>query len=207
VQRHGTYVGVKSSNTHGVLIRQTRVELAPSPDGDWYQAAIDVEGRQHGATAVLTAACGDGPLRAETTVSVRRDQAGPTPPQIKFAAMGSPVRGTFETDEAGLVTITLNATHPAVRRYFGAQPDFAGQESIQARLTVAEIVADLTVLDVLRRHLRQKPMPVEQMYRRRFQMLTDLLPLCHASQLNDAELDPTNAGTPTTNGKKRQRPA
>ncbi len=207
MQRHGTNVSVKNSNTHGVLIRHMQVNLAPSPDGDWYQAVVDVEGRQHGATAVVTATCGDGPLRAEATVSVRLDQAGPTPPQIKFAAMGSPVRGTFETDEAGIVTITVNATHPAVRRYFGPQPDFTGQESIQARLMVAEIVADLTVLDVLRRHLRQSPMPVEQMYRRRFQMLNDLLPLCHASQLNDAELNPTSAGTPTKNGKKPKRPA
>jgi hypothetical protein len=202
VQLHGTRVTIRSSDTQGVLIRHTEVELATSPDGDWYQAVVDVEGRQHGATAVLSATCGDGPLHAETTVSVGRDQAGPTPPQIKLAAMGSPVRGTFETDEAGVVTITVNAAHPAVRRYFGRQPDFVGQESIQARLMVAEIVADLTVLDVLRRHLRQQPMPVEQMYRRRFQMLNDLLPLCHASQLNDAELDPTDAGPPTNKGKK-----
>lgn len=198
-QRHGTLVKVNSSNAHGVLIRHTEVELAPSPDGDWHQAVIDVEGRQHGATATLTAECGRVPLRAEATVSVRQDQAGPTPPQIRFAAMGSPVRGTFETDEAGIVTITVNATHPAVRRYFGAPADFIGQESIQARLMVAEIVADLTVLDVLRRHLRQQPMPVEQIYRRRSQMLNDLLPLCHASQLTDAELDPTNSGTPPKN--------
>lgn len=202
VQRHGTTVSVKSSNTHGVLIRQMQVDLVPSPDGDWYQAIVEVEGRQHGATAIVTATCGGGPLRADTTVMVRLDQTGPTPPQIKFAAMGSPVRGTFETDEAGIVTITVNATHPAVRRYFGPQPDFVGQESIQARLMVAEIVADLTVLDVLRRHLRQSPMPVEQMYRRRFQMLNDLLPLCHASQLNDAELDPTSSATPVKNGRK-----
>lgn len=201
VQRHGTNVTVKSSNDHGVLIRQTQLELSRSQDGDWYQAVVDIEGRQHGATATVTAQCGSGPLRAETAVTVRRDEAGPTPPQIKFAAMGSPVRGTFETDEGGLVTITVNATHPAVRRYFGRQPDFLGQESIQARLMVAEIVADLTVLDILRRHLRGLAVPVEQMYRRRFQMLNDLLPLCHASQLDDAELSPVDA---PVGGKKRK---
>jgi hypothetical protein len=206
VQRHGTHVVVHSSNTHGVLIRQTQIELSASPDGDWYQTIVDIEGRQHGATATVSASCGDGPLRAETSVAVKRDHTGPTPPQIKFAAMGSPVRGTFETDEdSGLVTITVNATHPAVRRYFGPQPDFSGQETVQARLMVAEIVADLTVLDVLRRHLRQQAMPVEQMYRRRYQMLNDLLPLCHASQLNDTELAPTEAATPTKNGKKPRR--
>lgn len=203
VQRHGTSVSVTSSNPHGVLIRQTHVELGPSPDGDWYQAVVEIEGRQHGATAIVTAQCGGGPLRAETSVSVRRDVAGPTPPEIKFAAMGSPVRGTFDTDEAtGLVTITVNATHPAVRRYFGPQPDFLGQESMQARLMVAEIVADLTVLDVLRRHLRQQPMPVEQIYRRRFQMLNDLLPLCHASQLTEAELSPVDTPSRGKNGRR-----
>ena len=205
VQRHGTSVQVTSSNTHGILIRQTHIELFPSPDGDWYQAVVEIEGRQHGATAVVAAKCGSGPLRAETSISVRRDTAGPTPPEIKFAAMGSPVRGTFETDEAtGVVTITVNATHPAVRRYFGPQPEFLGQESLQARLMVAEIVADLTVLDVLRRHLRQQPMPVEQIYRRRFQMLNDLLPLCHVSQLNEAELSPVDTPSRGKSGKRAQ---
>lgn len=208
VHRYGPQVRVKSSNPHGVLIRQTEVELTPSSDGDWHQAVVDIEGRQYGATATITAVCGDGALRAETSVAVRRDQTGPTPPQIKFAAMGSPVRGTFETDEdTGLVIITVNATHPAVRRYFGSQPEFSGQESIQARLMVAEIVADLTVLDVLRRHLRQQPMPVEQMYRRRFQMLNDLLPLCHASQLNDAELSPGDLPGASKTGTKHRRRA
>lgn len=103
--------------------------------------------------------------------------------------MGSPVHGTFETDEdTGVVTITANATHPAVRRYFGPPPDLSGQESMEARIVVAEIVAHLTVLAVLRRHLRQQPLPVEQMYPRRYQMLDDLLPLCHASQLTETEL-------------------
>jgi hypothetical protein len=153
-----------------------------------------------GANTAITAECGSGPLRAETIVYVRRDQAGPTPPRIVLEAMKSPVRGTFNnpddvdsSDEDGVVTIKINATHPAVRRYFGPPPDFAGQESLPARLMVAEIVADLTVLNVLRRHLREQPMPVEQMYRRRFQMLNDLLPECHASQLNDPELEPPDA--------------
>ena len=69
-------------------------------------------------------------------------------------------------------------------------------------MMVAEIAADLTVLDVLRRHLRQQPVPVEQMYRRRFQMLKDLLPLCHASQLADAELS-----TPNSSRRKAKRPS
>src|SRR4029077_18093119 len=91
--------------------------------------------------------------------------------------------------------ITVNATHRAVRRYFGPAPDFSGQETTEARLMVAEIVADLTVLDVLRRALRQQPMPVEQTYRRRFQMLNDLLPLCHASQIEESEVElPTSEG-------------
>jgi hypothetical protein len=171
------------------LIRQKRVTLAPSPDGDWYQEVIEIEGRQHGATATVTAQCGSGPLKAETAVAVRADHSGPPPPEIKLAALNSFVPGTFETDEeTGKVTITVNATHPAARRYFGPHPNFPLQESIEARMMVAEIAADLTVLDILRRHLRQQPLPVEQMYRRRYQMLKDLLPLCHASQLADAEL-------------------
>ena len=56
---------------------------------------------------------------------------------------------------------------------------------------IAEIVADLTVLDILRHHLRQQPLPVEQLYVQRFRMLKDLLPLCHASQVVEDELPVT----------------
>lgn len=206
VDRHGSHVALSCSNAFGVLIRQTQFELAPSPDGDWYQTIIDIEGRQHGATAEVTASLGSGPLRAVTLVEVRRDETGPTPPEIKLAAMGSPARGTFETDpDTGVVTITVNAAHAAVRRYFGSQPDFAGQESLEARLMVAEIVADLTVLDVLRRHLRTQPIPVEQMYRRRFQLMNELLPPCHASQLTDAELTADELTAGAKSGKRPRR--
>lgn len=202
VERHGADVVVNTSNPHGVLIRQKHATLTPSPDGDWYQDVVEIEGRQHGATATITAQCGTGPLRAETTVSVRADQSGPPPPEIKLAALNSFVPGTFETDEeTGRVTITVNATHPAVRRYFGPHPDFPLQESTEARMMMAEIVADLTVLDILRRHLRQQPIPVEQIYRRRFQMLKDLLPQAHATQLSDAELSSQNGSR--TRPKKR----
>jgi hypothetical protein len=193
VERHGVNVLVESSNDHGVLIRQKEATLTPSPDGDWYQDVVEVEGRQHGATATVTAQCGEGLLRTETSISVRTDQTGPPPPEIKLAALNSFVPGTYETDEEnGKVTITVNATHPAVRRYFGLHPDFPLQESIEARMMVAEVVADLTVLDLLRRHFRQQPIPVEQIYRRRFQLLNDLLPQAHVSLLSDAELSSLN---------------
>jgi hypothetical protein len=189
VEEHGSAVTVTSSNSQGVLIRHPHAELERSPDGDWFHAVIDIEGRQHGAASVLTAVGGRGVLTAIANVSVRRDQTGPTPPEIKLAAMPSPVRGTVETSETGVLVITVNATHPAAKRYFGPQPEFPGQETVEARLLVAEVVADLTVLDVLRRHLRLQPLAVEQLYTRRFRMLNELLPLCHASQLGDDELE------------------
>ncbi len=200
VNRHGNRVALHIPNTQGVLVRQTALELLPSADGDWYQATVEVEGRQHGAVATLSAQCGSGPLKAETVISVRPDETGPAPPVIKIAALNSFVPGTFETDDTGLVKITVNATHPAARRYFGPQPDFPRQNSLPARLMVAEIVADLTVLDVLRRQLRQQPVPVEQMYRRRFQMLADLLPLCHESQVADPDAE-LREGTLTSTPK------
>ena len=71
---------------------------------------------------------------------------------------------------------------------------------------IAEIVADLTVLDVLRRHLRQKPMPVEQMYRLRSKWLNDLLPLCHTSQLSEGDLETRN-GERGNGHLRRARPS
>lgn len=197
VGEHGAAVRVTSSNNHGVLIRHSEAILDLSVAGDWYEAEVDLEGRQHGATAEVTATLGESSLIAATKVSVRREESGTVPPEIKLEAMGSFVRGTFVlSDETGGVVITVNATHPAVKRYFGPPPDFKGQETLEARLMVAEVVADLTVLDILRRHLRQQPVPVEQMYRRRFQMLNDLLPLCHASQVSQEDLAEQPTRTP-----------
>ena len=194
VGEHGARATALSSNSEGILIRHAGAELALSPEGDWYEAGIDVEGRQHGASAVVTASLGESGLQASTRVDVRRDRGGPPPPEIKLEAMGSFVRGTFEASpETGAIVITVNATHPSVSRYFGPAPEFVGQETLQARLMIAEIVADLTVLDILRRHLRQQSLPVEQLYVHRFRMLKDLLPLCHASQVVEDELPVTRA--------------
>lgn len=188
IEKHGVKVAVASSDS-GVLIRHGSIELLPSPDGDWFQAVVDVEGRQYGAKAAVTAHCGFGLLKAETSVAVRRDQSGPIPPEIKLEALRSMVRGTFETDEmTGAVTIKINATHPGVARYFGPQPEFKGQDTVAARLMIAEIVADLTVLDTLRKQLKQSQIPIDQAYLYRYRMLNELLPLCHASQLGDADL-------------------
>lgn len=189
VQEHGVEVTVSSADNQGVLIRHRDVVFEPSPDGDWHQAIVDVEGRQHGASSVVTALAGRGALKATTRVVVRRERTGPQPPRIELKAMGSPVRGLIATDPAGVLVITVNATHPAARRYFGAQPEFPGQESVEARLLIAEVVADLTVLDTLRQAMRSRPLPVEQFYYRRFQLLNELLPQCHLSQLADSELE------------------
>ncbi len=200
VEKHGPDAIVTSSDMRGVLIRHGSIVLEPSPDGDWYQAVVEAEGRQHGAKTIITARCGSGPLKAETSIEVRRDQSGPTPPEIKFAALQSQVRGLFETDEAtGTVTITVNSGHPGVRRYFGPPPEFKRQDTVEARLMIAEIVADLTVLDTLRKQLKQQPIPIDQAYIRRYRMLHELLPLCHASQLGEAELSSGSAKTKRAN--------
>jgi hypothetical protein len=193
VARHGNRVLLNNSDAKGLLIRHMECDLEPSPDGDWYQASIEVEGRQHGAKSMVTAHCGAGPLRAQTEIAVGRDQvSGQQPPHIVIAAIGSYIRGAWDADEEG-VTITVNATHPAVRRYFGPSPLFPGQDSNEARLMVAEIVADLAVRDLLTKQLRDQEVGAEQLYRLRFQMLSELLPLCHAAQLGDAEVSQVSA--------------
>jgi hypothetical protein len=127
-------------------------------------------------------------LRAQTEIVVGKDAVtGQQPPRIVIAAIGSYIRGAWDVDDDG-VTITVNATHPSVRRYFGPPPLFPRQDSNEARLMVAEIVADLAVRDLLTKHLRDQEVGAEQLYRLRFQMLSELLPLCHAAQLGDAEV-------------------
>jgi hypothetical protein len=201
VAKHGSTMLLTNSNPQGLLIRHMRLELAPSRDGDWYQVPIEVEGRQHGAKATLAAHLGSSPLKDRTNITIGRAQSGPPIPQIKIDSLPGYQRGSWDVDDDGQITITINATHAAVQRYFGAAPDFVNQEGTEARLIMAEVVADLVVRDLILRRYRAREIEVTSMFAERARMLSELLPSCHSSLLSDGELNRVTSGATETQRK------
>lgn len=204
VDRHGTKVTVTSSNPDGVLVRQRFVELKPSVDGPWHQAVITVEGRQLGADSTIEAIC--GVLPASTQVVVRREQTGPAF-SIDIREIPGPQRSTREKKPDGTIVIVINAGHPAARRYFGpAANDFPNQESLAAKLLIAEIIAEDAVRDILSRKYGAQPIDVVSYYAEQLRLMNELLPRCHASQVSQAELEAPMPAAIEGIGKRKARP-
>jgi hypothetical protein len=97
-------------------------------------------------------------------------------------------RATWESIKNGSIVVTVNATHPAARRYFGPGPDFPNQDLIAAKLLIAEVVAEEAVRDILSRKYGPTPTDVVTYYVERLRLLNELLPKCHATQVTDSEL-------------------
>ncbi len=186
VHTDGTNVVVRSADEHVVLVRDGDVILRRSPQGSWYHARICVEGRRDGAEAQVTASL--GMLEAVTLVHVGRDETGQSI-ALEIGQFEGPARARRQQHADGNVTITINAVHPAARRYMGEPPEFAGQESLPTRLLIAEIVAEEVVRDLLTRKYRGARVDADAYYADRLKLLADLLPLCHRSQVSNAEAE------------------
>jgi hypothetical protein len=184
VQKHGVTVRLANSNPAAVLVRQTGCELAPAAEGAWYEAEIEAEGRQHGGETTLTATL--GPIPAVTQVRVGRDKKGIN---VRLDALKAPVPGTWEEDATdGNVTVTINAAHPAHERYFGPAPAFQYQRSVPAQLLVAEVLAWLTVRQVLQGVYRNSPIDIGRQYLEQNKLLHELRPLLHRDAVSDEEV-------------------
>ncbi|MCU1292642.1 MAG: hypothetical protein JWP08_1492, partial [Bryobacterales bacterium] len=183
----GTDIRVTSEDDSAVIVLGNRVLLSLNRYG-WYEAVIDVEGKQRGAKIALTARIHGSTLKAEAQVHVR-EIAGPNV-RIVVEAFDGPYRALLN-EEDGLVIVRVNARHPSLRRYFGAEPTFSGQESLAARLMKAEVVADEAVRSMQRKRaekLGSEELDVERLYAQRVAMLSELLPQLHATQVPDVEL-------------------
>lgn len=168
-----------------------RVQLEEVAEG-WFEAVVDLEGRQLGAEATITARFESALERAQATVSVREPQGAQF--KIELKALKGNARAVWLESREG-VAVEVNATHPGVARYFGAEEDgFPHQDSLLARVAIAEAVADEAVRAVLRKSAERtgEEMDFEAFTARRRRMLADLLPRLHREQISDAEVTEYN---------------
>ena len=197
----GTHVLIRSTNDDAVPVRDAEVELRRSPQGAWHQARICVEGRRDGAEAQIVASL--GMLEATTEIHVGREETGQAV-AIEIGQFEGAARARYQQHADGNATITINALHPAARRYMGEPPEFPGQESPAARLLIAEIVAEEVVRNLLNRKYRGARVDADAYNADRLTLLADLLPLCHRSQISNAEAE-SFAQPPEKAPKERSR--
>jgi hypothetical protein len=198
VAMHGAAVSVRSGDSAALEVRDSRISLRRSVQGNWYQARICVEGKHDAAAVRVTARLGNSLEEATATLAVGREPSGQQM-TIEIGQFSGAARARWQRDPDGNVTITINAVHPAAQRYMGDPPEFPGQESSLSRLLIAEIVAEEVVRDLLSRRHRGNRVDADAYAADRQRLLADLLPRCHAAQLSATEVD----GFVHRNGKTR----
>jgi hypothetical protein len=86
--------------------------------------------------------------------------------------------------------LEIASKHPSLSRYLGPPPEFPGQEDKHFRLLLAEIVAEAVCARILGRNAELRPAEYEDndwdaYYAEYSQLLTEFLPIAHASQVRD----------------------
>jgi hypothetical protein len=86
--------------------------------------------------------------------------------------------------------LEIAAWHGSLRRYLGPSPEFRGQEEKHFRLLLAEIVAEAVCARIIGRNTESRPGEYEEYdwdayYAEYTRLLTEFLPLAHASQVRD----------------------
>lgn len=182
----GSDVILSCSDQNAVVLHGYRIQLEQVNEG-WYEADITVEGLQHGGEATIKATTPAKLFHATAKVTVR-DTKGPRL-EIHVEDIPGPRRASWD-ESTELITVRVNATHPAARRYFGEPPVFPLQHTLSARMMIAEAVADAAVQNVLSKEAEKRPagaLDVDELQANRLRKLHGLLPRLHRTQISDDE--------------------
>jgi hypothetical protein len=186
VQRMGTDIILSCSDQNAVVLHGYRLQLELVQEG-WYEADVTVEGLQHGGEAIVKATTPEKAFHASAKVTVR-DTKGPRL-EIHIVDLPGPRRASWDESKE-LITVRVNATHPAARRYFGEPQKFRLQHTLPARMMIAEAVADAAVQHILSKEAEKRPagaLDVDELQANRLRKLQGLLPRLHRTQISDEE--------------------
>lgn len=192
VEQHGAEVRLQSSEDKSVAIGGGHRAQLHRVDEGWYEAEVVVEGKQLGGQAKISARIEGHIYRAEANIRVREDDV----PSFKIEpkALKGNVRAVWLESKDGVV-VEVNATHPAASRYFGPEDEaFPYQDSVLARLLIAEVVADEAVRVQLKKasEKQEQQLDAEAFYAKRLLLLADLLPRLHKEQLTEGDVQKLN---------------
>jgi hypothetical protein len=180
-----TVVRVVSSD-QGVVVLGGTVDLEFDEEEMCFVGRVQVDPRVLGARATLTATLGTASARCEVVVA--QNEGGGPRLKIKIVDDAQGRFRAFVDREGEVTTINILGGHPAIRRYLGPGPDFPNQESLQARLTIAEIIAgEAARLVVEKKYRAPGDLDGPEFYSEHLLYMEKYLPRCHRMMLTDHE--------------------
>lgn len=200
VDAAGRDVIITVADENVIKVHGNRVQLEPVVEGGWYEADVTIEGVQLGGETLITARMRSGLQRAESRVRVR--EGGQPQIIIKLEPLKGTARAFWEETKES-ITVSVNTVHPAFARYFGPPPIYPYQNTLEARIVIAEAVADEAVRVVLRKEagkISQGQLDIDALQAKRNRKLESLLPILHRIQISDAEIQAIQASASTHEG-------
>ena len=137
VAEHRKTARVSSSNAAVVVKGGGTAELMLDENLEYYVGHIEIEARDLGAKATLTAVVGS--VMAQCKVIVAKQES----PDLKIRIVPEEAgkNRALVDQEGDLIVIKILGLHPAMKRYLGPSPAFPGQNLDASKALIAEIVA------------------------------------------------------------------
>jgi hypothetical protein len=147
---------------------------------------VQVDPRVLGAHSTLTATLGTANARCEVIVA-QNEGDGPRL-QIKIVDEAQGRFRAYVERESEVTTIKIFGAHSAIKRYLGPGPEFPQQESLQARLVIAEIIAGEAARLVMEKKYRAPgDLDGPAFYAEHLLYMDKYLQRCHRMMLADNE--------------------
>jgi hypothetical protein len=177
-------VRVQSSDA-GIVVHGGSSKLEFEEDELCFVGRVQVDARVLGAHATLTATL--GLAHATCEVVVAQHEGGGPRLVIKIVDEAQGRYRAYLKTAGEVTTISIMGGHSAIRRYLGPGPAFTQQNSPEARLVIAEIVAGEAARLVMERKYRSTgDLDGPAFYAEHLLYLEKYLARCHKRMVSDA---------------------
>ena len=190
---------VVSSSPEDIVVRG-KTRLTPVEGTNYAAGDVVVEARRQLAGQVtLTATANDVECRAR--IRVVQEEAHGVP--LKIEVKDKPLygfRAQWADAEGKPNLLEISSRHLSVKRYLGAAPEYAGQDTPMCRLLIAEIVAEAVCRRTLARQAANRRWEFDWARSQDTEAIADsvivhfnrlmeqFLPVAHAAMVTDAEV-------------------
>jgi hypothetical protein len=183
VLKAGDSVTLRSSSPSDIAVTKATVRLKPC--GTYYAAETSLRGDRLNSKAKITAELGKviAVTRAIVTDTEQRPKV-----EVKIDSIAGNQRAQIKKSDKGDITITINGSQPAAKRYLGEHPNYDLQNTIPACVLIAEIAGEEMVQFFLTEKHKTRQVDPITLQAQRVRELADLMPKIHQIMLPDREL-------------------
>lgn len=182
VLAEGDAVTVRSSAPDDIAVRKS--DLLLKPCGSYYMTEAVLYGEELDAKASISAELGKIVAVARAVVA---EEHRPRV-QVTIDAIPGNQRAQVRKSERGDVLITINGTHGAAKRYLGEHPKYPLQNTVPARVLLADIAGEEMVQFFLAEKYRAREVDPTTLQAQRIRELAELMAKIHLIMLPDGEL-------------------